>query len=287
MSGFTEHPVFVPLDDEFIAAVLTVPDDTPRGLVVLLTGVGATRSHRFQVWTRTARRLAEDKALASIRLDYLGVGDSTAEIRAWTQQNIPTREAVAAALFGMQALGVDRVASSGNCIGSWASLGMADAVPGWLGAALIRMPLLDGGAMTAVRRRAGRSGLFRTTIKVLRSNAFIRRRILRRMADATRRAYVPTRTLFPRGLARGDLLFLWGEDDYTFSRKVRPVLRDLAKAVPKDRRDAYEVRVVAGRSLQGFDAVPSQDLVVDTLAEWFDQLFATKPQDTSPVMAEV
>jgi hypothetical protein len=287
MSGFTEHPVFVPVGDEFIAAVLTVPDETPRGLVVLSTGVGATRSHRFQVWTRTARRLAEDKAIASIRLDYLGVGDSTAEIRAWTQQNVPSREALAAAVFGMRAVGVDHVASAGNCIGSWASLGMADGVPGWLGAALIRMPLLDGGAMTAVRRRAGRSGLLRTMIKVLRSNTFIRRRILRRMADATRRAYVPTRELFPHGLARGDLLFLWGEDDYTFSRKVRPVLRDLAKAVPKDRRDAYEIRVVPGRSLQGFDAVRSQDLVVDTLVEWFDQLFATKAGRPGRAMAEI
>ena len=41
-----EYQVFIPYGEERIAAAVTVPDEAVRGLVVLSTGLGATRSHR-------------------------------------------------------------------------------------------------------------------------------------------------------------------------------------------------------------------------------------------------
>ena len=75
-----EHPMFVPwADGEHLAAMLTVPDAPSRGLVLLLQGLGPPRSHRYQLWTRTARALAE-RGIASVRMDYPQVGDSTGRI---------------------------------------------------------------------------------------------------------------------------------------------------------------------------------------------------------------
>src|SRR5207249_4135911 len=64
-----EYPVFLPFGDEHLALVLTVPEGAPAGVVLLLTGGSAARSHRFQLWTRVARSLAKEHALASARLD--------------------------------------------------------------------------------------------------------------------------------------------------------------------------------------------------------------------------
>ena len=40
-----------------VARVVAVPDGAPRGLVLLSTGLGGSRSHRYQLWAIAARRL--------------------------------------------------------------------------------------------------------------------------------------------------------------------------------------------------------------------------------------
>src|SRR5207244_11235313 len=90
-------------------------DEAPRGVVLLLTGTGAPRSHRFQLWTRVARALGE-RGLASVRLDYLGIGDSTGSTREVALQGTTDiRTAQAIARFSLEVLGVDRMAVAGNC----------------------------------------------------------------------------------------------------------------------------------------------------------------------------
>src|SRR5207249_6678601 len=131
-----EYQVFIPYGEERIAAAVTVPDEAVRGLVVLWTGLGATRSHRHQIWSRSARRLA-DVGIASIRWDYLGIGDSSGDIRVWGLAHLPIEQAVAVASFGMRCVGTDRLAVAGNCVGSWCSLALASRMPECIGAALI------------------------------------------------------------------------------------------------------------------------------------------------------
>ena len=114
-----EYPLFVPHDSGHLAAVLTVPDDDADGLVVLVTGIGAPRSHRFQMWTRLARRLA-DRGLASVRFDYHGMGDSTGTALEWGDDwdTVLLAETMAVANEAMRATGTRRVAIAGNCAGA-------------------------------------------------------------------------------------------------------------------------------------------------------------------------
>src|SRR2546430_8050338 len=154
-----EYPVFIPSGREDIAAIVAVPDARPRGLVLLQTGLGATRSHRFGLWTRTARRLADGHDLASVRWDYLGIGDSSGDIDAWSEHDIPIDQQHAVAEFCTAALMVDRVAAAGNCIGSWATLRFAAEYPSCVGAVLIRMPLVASKRRRPAAEQALRSFL--------------------------------------------------------------------------------------------------------------------------------
>jgi hypothetical protein len=54
-----DYPIFVPVDGDHLASILTVPDAEPRGLVALFQGGGgAPRSYYNSMWTVAARELA-------------------------------------------------------------------------------------------------------------------------------------------------------------------------------------------------------------------------------------
>ena len=119
-----EFPVFVPHEDEHLAAVITVPDSHPRALVHLLQGGGGqSRSHRNRTWVRLARGLA-DKGIASVRMDYPGLGDSTG-IPTFEVESPPVEAALAVARVSLRAVGVDTFAVVGNCIGIPTAIEMA------------------------------------------------------------------------------------------------------------------------------------------------------------------
>jgi hypothetical protein len=72
-----EYQLFVRVGPERVASVVTVPEGEPRALVALLQGGGgATRSYHNSMWTLTSRELA-DRGLATVRVDWIGIGDST------------------------------------------------------------------------------------------------------------------------------------------------------------------------------------------------------------------
>ncbi len=264
-----EYPVFIPYGEEHIAAVVTVPDAVPRGLVVLATGLGATRSHRYQIWTRTARRLASEHDLASVRWEYLGIGDSTSDIAVWGLHRRPTGEIVSVARFAMEAVGVDRVAVSGNCVGSWVSIELASRLPECIGACLIRLPMLAPDAITLLKRKTKRSKL----VSRVRKNPRLRRMIGKPLGGQRRPVLPFIRDAFPGAMAHGRMLLLYGEDDFTFSPRVRSALQELAAELPEPNRSNYEVRALPGQRLQGFERREIQDLVVDTVVDWMGEVF--------------
>src|SRR5205809_963859 len=120
---FTERPMFVPFRGGHMASVLTIPDSDPRGLVLLLQGLGAARSHKNRVWTRAARVLA-DRDIASVRMDYPDMGDSTGVLHA-DLEDLPVGEVEAVARIAMEAVGVDRFGVVGNCFGLRAGFSLA------------------------------------------------------------------------------------------------------------------------------------------------------------------
>lgn len=118
-----EYPIFVPHGGEHLAAVICLPDGQPQSLVLCVQGLGAPRSHRYGLWTRTARRLAEHQ-IASVRFDYPQMGDSTGVFEA-ELDSPPVGEARAVVDLALLTLGVETYGIIGNCLGLLAGLEIA------------------------------------------------------------------------------------------------------------------------------------------------------------------
>jgi pimeloyl-ACP methyl ester carboxylesterase len=131
-----EYPVFLPDGDEHVAAVLTAPERSPRGLVLLVTGGGGTpRSHRASMFTRVARELA-DRGIASLRVDVLGVGDSTGRA-AFSLREPPIEAILSSARFAIDVTGVRILGMAGNCGGARTTLEVVQRIPGFQSVALM------------------------------------------------------------------------------------------------------------------------------------------------------
>jgi pimeloyl-ACP methyl ester carboxylesterase len=277
-----EDSVFVPFGEEHLAATLTVPDEEPRGLVLLMTGLGAHRSHRFQIWARAARELAAEHGIASIRFDYKGVGESTGLLGEWPMVRIPTDQAIAVLRFGMDATGARRLVSVGNCGGAWTALMVASRVPECLGAIFIRAPILAQGGLAKATSQARRSRLGRSRLgRLLRSVPFIRKTV-HRLANRTTSQAVDLRTAYAKALDHGQLLFLFGEEDFAANEQARVHLDSLRARLPAEARNRYELRTIPGRSLHGFSSLEAQDLTVRTVVDWAASAFEGAYSARSP-----
>ncbi|HEX9123098.1 MAG TPA: alpha/beta fold hydrolase [Actinomycetota bacterium] len=122
----SEHPFFAPYKGEHVAAVLTAPEGKLRGLVLLLQGAGAPRSHRARTWTWLARALA-DRGLAAVRLDYRAIGDSTGSYA--ERENPPLGEVQAVLDIAGAATGHERFGVIGTCLGAKTGFALAARQP--------------------------------------------------------------------------------------------------------------------------------------------------------------
>jgi pimeloyl-ACP methyl ester carboxylesterase len=130
-----EYPLFVPYGDDFIAAVLTVPESEPRALVLLLQQGGIGRSNKNRTWTRLAARLAE-RDLATARMDYLGLGDSTGKAGSLALEIPPVGEAMAVLETTRRLAGVEHTGVVGHCYGGRTAVAVASRVDSCVTAAL-------------------------------------------------------------------------------------------------------------------------------------------------------
>ena len=161
-----EYPIFVTSGGDHIAAVVTVPDSAPRTLALLLPGGGSPRSHKFRLWTRTARRLAE-RDVASVRVDYPGLGQSTGSFTS-DMRHLPMSQIRAIVDTVSDDLGVPTFAVVGNCLGARTGLalaaeadacvGVACVLPRALTAVVVEVGVFDQGPSMArsVRLRSAR-----------------------------------------------------------------------------------------------------------------------------------
>jgi pimeloyl-ACP methyl ester carboxylesterase len=260
-----EFPVFVPFGrEDHLAAVLAVPDGPPRGIVVLSTGLGAGRSHRFGVWALLAERLARVN-VASIRFDYYGVHDSTGEFEALSLSEIPVDQMMTVARFAQRALGVEPVVAAGNCLGAQAALSLAAEMEECVGAVCLLPRITQPGGVTVLLQRIAGGRLV----------AFVRRRQgLRRVARALARRNLKTRSYLldsvPRAVSHGRVLFL--VDEPFRVRMHRPTkLQEALDAVPDDRLDRFELRVLQEADLDRFGSLQTHEVVLDALVRWIDQ----------------
>jgi dienelactone hydrolase len=276
-----EYPVFIPHRGNHLAAVLTTPDDDAQGLVVLLTGMGAPRSHRFQIWSRLSRRLAEE-GLASVRLDYHGMGDSAGEEIEWADgmwEEPLYSEIHTVARWAMDTVGVDRMATVGNCSGAYLALQLAAQMPEGVGAMCIQLTVLEWNVLTTVRRRVRLSGI----VKSIKSNPWLAR--LARPFRGRRPETKPNPVvigLLGTALGHGRVLALYGDQDREYNSRVRAVLERAAQDLPPASRARFDLEVVPGKEVAGFESLSMQDEVIDRAVEWLTDCFAAAARDRAP-----
>jgi len=263
-----EFFVFVPCGQDHLAATITVPDEEPRGLVVLSTGLGANRSHRFQMWTRLAERLSQ-MGLASARWEYPGLHDSSGEIRDM-MLDAPRGPIHAVARFAQQATGVDRVLAAGNCLGGRLGLFLAADMPGCIGAVCIIPPVVEPGRVKRLLRRV----VPRALVSLIRRQRWLGRRVFARLARLDAEAEAGVLGPLPRALARSRVLFVFGEEHIEARADSLRRLRSVTERLSAAERERFELVFLHGSGLDRFSSAPAQRETLDLVSGWIDRRFA-------------
>jgi pimeloyl-ACP methyl ester carboxylesterase len=264
-------PMFVPFGPERLAAVLELPPVRPRGLVVFVQGAGgAPRSHRYRWWTQVASRLAE-RGIASVRMDYHGIGDSTGTTE-FGDHVAPLDEVLSVARTAMLATGIERLGVVATCRGNGTALRLAATLDERASAACI----LPKGLHSITRpRRAGSIGSAarRLARRVLRPETVA---ALRDRGGAGAARFIPE---VERLAEHGHLLFVHGGTEAT-QRLLRRGVAALAGRLPAT-AERVEVRLVpAGRAT--FEPLDMHRPVLDAVVEFMDR---TMPEPVGEVVA--
>jgi hypothetical protein len=272
-----EFPVWVPVGDHHAAAVVTLPEGDPRGVVVFTTGGGgAPRSQRFRLWTRAARGLA-DRGIASVRMEYKGVGDSTGVALfglGWNE--LPIDQVLDVARFATAVTGSEELGLCGNCAGARASIRAADALPGCRSLALFWLkPLASPGR--------GNRARFRSAFKLFERMPAPARRGLSKLywaREARRGRGRGVAETLNRAAQGRDLLLI--ETKSALAGEL-PAVIDRLRASNNGRR--VEFRQFESTSMQAFQSLEEQETTVETVIEWFDRSFA-HPNGAEPGVSE-
>jgi pimeloyl-ACP methyl ester carboxylesterase len=255
-----EYPVFIPSQGLHLGAVITVPDAEPRAVVLLLTGYGGMlRSQRFALWTKTARLLA-GHGIASLRLEWPGVGDSTGDVLADFDQ-LPIAEAVAAAKFAMSATGTTRLGLAGNCAGARTSLH-----------AVRELPTCESMVLFFLKPLAQA-----IDSKSLTGRAFAIGQRLPRFLRAPLRALYFARQKDRRGNEIEDALLDVGKSVDLLLMESKSVL---AGSVPKiatelaGTENVFELRQLDGTSMVAFEEPSDQRYALESVVDWFARSFS-------------
>lgn len=271
----TEYPIFVPHANKHVAAVVTVPDERARGLVLLLQGLGAPRSHRYRLWTRTARGLAE-RGIASVRLDYPEMGDSTGSYPL-SLQAPPVDEVMAVVDVAAEALGVSAFGVAGNCLGGRTALGMAGRTPNCVSIATILPNSLEN-----VLAKEGRTGPHRAARRLSKKAPGLARRIRRIVRSEHVRLRMRLIPEIPQALRTSRILFLYLGKPEEGDRLSRGLDAQLGSE-----RSRAVVTTIPAENLFGmrlpFDMQP---LVVDTIVDWMDRTLPGGQAESDPVSGD-
>jgi hypothetical protein len=260
-----EYPVFIPCENKRIAAVVTVPEEAPEGVVLFTTGGGGTlRSQRFRLWTRAARQLA-DRGIASVRMEFAGVGDSTGDV-AMGFRNLPVDDVVRVAEFAMSVTGARRLGMCGNCGGARASLKAAASLPTCESMVLFWLKPLA----RTVKGRPFLTTAVRLGQRFPRPlNRFAKHLYWRRQARS-RRGNDVLEALRSVGRSK-DLLLM-----ETRSKLVGDMPRFVAELKANNPSHRIEMKGIDSTSMQAFQSLADQEVAVTSVVEWFERSFATR-----------
>ncbi len=270
-----DHPLFVPFRGDHLAAVVTTPDETARGLVVFLQGAGgATRTHRYRLWTRAARRLASD-GIASVRMDYRGIGDSTGAY-AFEMEAPPVEEALTVVTLVLDRLGLDAFGVVGNCIGARTAFGLAARTETCRSVACI-LPMALGPVED--RGGGGNATLGASGAKWLpgpMAHWASRARRFGRLGGRPGLHFIPEVSIAVR---RGtQVLFLHGGTEESRQRLAAGA-RALPMGTSGEGASPVQIWSMPAEGTSGFRPLETQRVVVDSVAEWMDRTLPVSAAD--------
>ena len=266
-----EFPVFVPANGKKIAAIVTLPEGAPRGVVLFTTGGGGTlRSQRFRLWTRAARALAEID-VASVRMEFAGVGDSTGEA-VMGFNDLPVADVVELARFAMEATGTTRLGMCGNCGGARTSLKAVDELPTCESMVLFWLKPL---ARTVKGKPLARLG------------SRIAQRLPGRVRSVAASVYFRAQDRSRRGNDVVDALRSIGASTDLLLVETRSKLGGMPRIVADLREPGHrrrvELREIESTSMQAFQSLEDQVETVEMVTAWFDLSFSREaPGEAEP-----
>jgi pimeloyl-ACP methyl ester carboxylesterase len=279
----TELPIFVPHDGGHLAAVVTVPERPPRGLVLMLPGASLDESiGSYLLFQRAAPRLSE-AGLASVRLDFFGLGDSTGDADAWPLGEIePALEQAETVLAAVrQDVDVPRFAIASLCYGGRVALRMTKH-PDCVGAVCLAPPLIERGARTQLRRKYARSS---SVAAFVRRHEFLRRSIVQPLRRALTERKPTSLVQEALGeLSHARVLVLYSESEAgrdLYRMRAAQSLEAMGERLAPGQRERFGVELLPTDPLAGFDLMPpeSQNLVLDRVVAWLEESFGgTGPQ---------
>jgi dienelactone hydrolase len=265
-ASLKEFPVFIPTGDHRLAGVMTIPDDDPAGVVLLTTGGGSTpRSQRFGLWTRAARRLA-DRGVASLRIEWAGVGDSTGTA-IMGFDHLPVDDAVAAARFAMAAAGTHRLGIAGNCGGARTVLLAVRQLPECESMVLFFLKPLARArrSPTAVRRAASIARLLPQPLRRLAKRAWVRLQSRSGGVDLVAEALLQ---IGPRV----DLLLLE-------NKEMGDLPQYAAALAQMPQTGRLEMRQLESTTLRAFEHPEDQEFAIESVVDWFTDSFRGATDD--------
>jgi hypothetical protein len=288
-----QYPVFVPMGREHVAAVITLPDGDPRGLVGLFQGGGgAPKSHRHAIWRRTAEGLAE-VGIASVRMDWCGVGDSTGEAH-FAFDRLPVGEGFAVIDFARDAVGTKALGVAGNCMGARVGLQIALRMEDCQSVAMVMLKPLsrprlkraeglvnegsesngDNAAKQAHGPRRERRPAARMLAKVPSLDSLARKIYWRTQWRRT----APLLKVVSAVRKQAEVLIM--EDD---AEKEKGRLQQALNALRReDHVGPFELKDLPGGAIRVFDNIERQQFVIDNLVDWFDRTMPKQPAEEAP-----
>jgi alpha/beta superfamily hydrolase len=265
--SYEEFPVFIPMGEEHLCAVVCAPESGGADIgVVLLTGSNYTRTHRNRMWVKAAREFA-DAGVPSIRLDYHGVGDSTGSGAVFNLEAPFYEDALAAADFLIRSTGVSKLAFVATCFGGRTAMGAAARHPKATIATVFPAHLMverEARGLplrTKIRNRIRRWGWGK--------RMFARPAVRRMRNAAAARRTGPARIVSPRFrrdfeefLRRGHVHFVYGDQSDSLN-DVRTLLADVEKTLPDEAKSRIHLKVLSDCAPESFRSLEIQDIAIE------------------------
>lgn len=284
----SERLVQIPLGDERLAGVLSIPEESNGHSVLIPWGAGAyPSSGRNRLRTRFARHLASE-GFHTLRFDYLGVGESTGTYRRGDLRN-PFGEDICAAAHWLFEEVPGHLLVVANCFGGWSTLAATGGLPPVEGICVVNSPLgrdhLDIRAEESARQPL-MDGLKRVTISKLRDPArrrFYRKAVVSRLRRIAGASAVRTNSLpYLTGLEdlirqKTRILLLYGNDDFRkdLDQVMNGGLEERLRGTP-----TVEVVCVDER-LRGCSSMGAQNVLFERVAPWLRAVSSHAPFELS------